>query len=77
MHDTMIDGEKSEYVRLGYEPQHYALLIDQYENKYTEEDFKKGLLYAIGRFIEEHPEWVIHETYENNNGLTILKKNIM
>lgn len=77
MHDTTIDGERSEYVRLGYEPQHYAALIERYNNKYTEEEFKKGLLYAIGRFIEEHPEWIIHETYENNNGLTILKKNIM
>lgn len=77
MHDTTIDGETSEYVRLGYEPQHYQSLVEQYDHKYTEEDFKQGLLYAIGEFLEEHPEWDIHETYQNNNGLTILKKNIM
>lgn len=77
MHDTTIDGETSECVRLGYEPQHYAQLLQQYDNKYTEEEFKQGLLYAIGHFLEEYPEWEIHETYHNNNGLTILKKNIM
>lgn len=77
MHDTTIDGERSEYVRLGYEPQHYAQLLQLYDNKYTEDEFKQGLLYAIGRFVEEHPEWDIHETFSNNNGLTVLKKNIM
>lgn len=73
LHDTMIDGERSEYVRLGYEPQHYQHLIEQYGGKYTEEDFKKGLLFALGEFIEENPRWQIWESHDNNNGLTILK----
>lgn len=73
LHDTTIDGEKSEYVRLGYESQHYKFLVERYNNKYSEEDFKKGLLFAIGRFIEENPRWQIWETYDNNNGLTVLK----
>lgn len=73
LHDTEIDGEKSEYVRIGYEPQHYQMLIQAYGGKYTEEEFKQGLLYALGHFIEENPQWQIWETYENNNGLTILK----
>lgn len=73
LHDTTIDGEKSEYVRLKYESQHYKSIIEQYDNKYIEEDFKKGVLYAIGRFIEENPRWQIWETYDNNNGLTVLK----
>jgi hypothetical protein len=33
-----------------------------------------GLMKAIYEFIEENPFWVIHEKYENNNGLTILKR---
>lgn len=73
LHDTTIDGERSEYVRLGYEPQHYQMLVEQYGGKYTEEDFKKGLMYALGEFIEENPRWQIWESKENNNGLTILK----
>jgi hypothetical protein len=33
-----------------------------------------GLWPAITLFLYEHPEWVIHEKFENNNGLTILKR---
>lgn len=73
LHDTTIDGETSEYVRLGYEPQHYQSLVERYGGKYTEEDFKKGLMYALGEFIEDYPRWQIWQSYENNNGLTILK----
>lgn len=73
LHDTTIDGETSECVRLGFEPQHYKSLIERYGGKYTEEDFKKGLMYALGEFIEDHPRWQIWESKENNNGLTILK----
>ena len=74
-HDTQIDGITSEYVRLGYEPQHYKTLIEMYKNKYTEEEFKKGLKFAIDRWISENPEWSVEKVYENNNGLTILRKN--
>jgi len=35
---------------------------------------KKGLIPAINEFLEEHKEWNVHETYINNNGLTILKR---
>jgi hypothetical protein len=73
LHDTTIDGEKSECVRLGYEPQHYQHLVEMYGSKYTEDDFKKGLLFALGEFIEEHPRWQIWESHDNNNGLTVLK----
>jgi hypothetical protein len=35
---------------------------------------KKGLIPAINEFLEEYKEWNVHETYTNNNGLTILKR---
>lgn len=74
LHDTTIDGITSEYVRLRYEPQHYQHFVNYYKNKYTEEDFKKGLQFAIDRWLSENPEWKLREKYENNNGLTILHK---
>jgi hypothetical protein len=33
-----------------------------------------GLRPAIAEFVESHPEWVIKEVFENNNGLTILER---
>ena len=35
---------------------------------------KVGLWPAIEEFLEQHPEWVVHDRYVNNNGLTILKR---
>lgn len=35
---------------------------------------KQGLQPAIDEFLEEHPEWLLHEKFANNNGLTILKR---
>ena len=34
----------------------------------------EGLMKAINEFIEMNPSWYIHEKFENNNGLTILKR---
>jgi len=73
LHDTTIDGITSECVRLGYEPRHYDACVKQWNNKYTIEDFKTGLLQGIGQFLEENPEWHLWESYNNNNGLTVLK----
>jgi cephalosporin hydroxylase len=35
----------------------------------------KGIWPAIEEFLAEKPEWEIAEKFENNNGLTILKRN--
>lgn len=34
----------------------------------------KGLWSAIIEFLQESPEWILEKRYENNNGLTILKR---
>ena len=75
LHDVAetTDGITSECIRLKFEPQHYTSLVERYNNKYTEKDFKTGLLEAVGEFIEENPRWQIWETFENNNGLMVLK----
>lgn len=33
-----------------------------------------GMIQAITDFVKEVPNWIIHEVYENNNGLTVLKR---
>lgn len=35
---------------------------------------KVGLWPAIEEFLNDNPQWIIHERYTNNNGLTILAK---
>jgi hypothetical protein len=72
LHDTTIDGQTSECVRMGYEPNMYIGIVKKYQDKYTYDDFKRGLGHAITRFIFEHPEWHVIETFDNNNGLTVL-----
>ena len=34
----------------------------------------KGLMDALDEFLEGNTEWVLHEHYPNNNGLTVLKR---
>lgn len=34
----------------------------------------KGLQFAVDEFLESKPEWQLEKHYENNNGLTILKR---
>jgi hypothetical protein len=38
------------------------------------EEHKTGLIPALNEFLEANPHWVRHEVFENNNGLTILKR---
>lgn len=35
---------------------------------------EKGLWFAIQEFLDENKDWTIEKRYENNNGLTILKR---
>jgi ornithine carbamoyltransferase len=61
LHDTVLFGtedELSSYDVWGWKNEHH----------------KKGLLPAISEFLESNEEWVTHEVFENNNGLTILKR---
>ena len=34
----------------------------------------KGLMPAINEFLEKNTEWVMHEQFTNNNGLTVIKR---
>lgn len=36
-----------------------------------------GLLKAIYEFIDKNPQWIIEETFTNNNGLSILRRTLL
>jgi len=69
LHDTTIDGEKGESVRMNHDIA--ALARD---SGFSEEDIKTGLGKAVKEFIETHPDWKIKEVFTNNNGLTVLER---
>ena len=69
MHDTTVDEWKGESVRVGWNIKKQAE-----ESGFTEEEIQKGLWYAVEEFLNENKEWVLHERFKNNNGLTILKR---
>ena len=41
---------------------------------YTYNELTTGLKFAIDEFLYNNDNWIIHEVFLNNNGLTILKK---
>ena len=70
LHDTTVDGEQGESIRLG------SNIPEQAKSSgFTEEEIGKGLWPAIEEFLLNHPEWRLKERYTNNNGLTVLMRN--
>ena len=71
MHDTTIDAVHGETIRAGWNP------FEQSEKVgFPVSEITKGLWPAIEEFLAEHPEWVLEKRLTNNNGLTILRRNI-
>jgi len=70
MHDTTVDEWEGESIRCGFN-------IDaQVEfSGFPREEITRGLWPAVTEFLSMHPEWVLHERYTNNNGLTVLRRN--
>ena len=69
LHDTTVDGEEGESIRLG------SNIVEQVEKSgFTEEEIRKGLWPAVEEFLAEHPTWILKERYTNNNGLTVLMR---
>ena len=69
MHDTTLDAVWGETIRCGCNPyiqsQTYNMPINE---------IVKGIWPAIQEFLDSHNEWCIDKKYENNNGLTIIKR---
>jgi hypothetical protein len=81
LHDTEGDAVLGETVRFwcDFGPQGggsrgLKTYVKQMADKmgYTEDEASRGLTPAIDEFLEAHPEWKVHEVFQNNNGLTIL-----
>ena len=73
LHDTEVDGLSGESVRMK-ETMYDVLYYCQEVYGCEINDIQKGLRPAIDEFLMANKEWVLHKHYENNNGLTILKR---
>jgi hypothetical protein len=69
MHDTTVDEWEGETIRSNMDYNKQSA-----ETGIPVDEIMKGLWPAIDEFLLLHPEWVLHERYINNNGLTILKR---
>lgn len=69
MHDTTVDGDHGETVRVGWNAQAQSL-----ETGFPVSEITRGLRPAIKEFLAAHPEWDVDAIYTHNNGLTILKR---
>jgi hypothetical protein len=69
MHDTEVDGIYGETIRIGWNAEEQSI-----QSGFPVEEITRGLFPAITEFLQSHEEWVLHEHYNNNNGLTILKR---
>jgi hypothetical protein len=69
LHDTTVDGEIGESVRMGYDIEKEIV-----QSGFTEEEIRKGLWPAVEEFLVDHPEWRLKEKFTNNNGLTVLER---
>ena len=71
LHDTTVDGEYGESIRLKSNIEEEAKT-----SGFTEEEIGKGLWPAVEEFLLNHPEWGLKERYTNNNGLTVLMRKV-
>jgi GR25 family glycosyltransferase involved in LPS biosynthesis/predicted O-methyltransferase YrrM len=69
MHDTSIDAEKGETIRLGLDSMQQA-----FDSGYPLEEIECGLQKAIDEFLFVNREWRVKEVFDNNNGLTVLER---
>jgi hypothetical protein len=69
MHDTEVDKEQGECIRNKWDPDYMV-----YQTEIPREEHCKGLKPAIDEFLELNKDWILHQHFENNNGLTILKR---
>lgn len=69
MHDTTVDEWQGETVRGGQDAESQSKQFG-----YPLEEIQCGLWPAIEEFLAAHPEWVLHERFTNNNGLTVLRR---
>jgi hypothetical protein len=72
MHDTTIDEWNGEVMRYGCNDEKLSFISSQ--TGFPVDEINKGLWPAIQEFLDLNPEWILHERFINNNGLTILRR---
>ena len=71
---------KAELEKHAFQVKKYIILHDTTSYESTDESSYdlvgngKGLWLAIEEFLQDNPDWILHERFTNNNGLTILKR---
>ena len=68
LHDTTIDAVYGESIRLGSD-----IIAQSEQSGIPFEEICRGIWPAIEEFVKEF-NWTILERFDNNNGLTILKR---
>lgn len=69
MHDTTVDEWYGETIRANWNANQQSI-----DSGFPIEEINKGLWPAIEEFLHDNTDWILHERFTNNNGLTILKK---
>jgi len=69
LHDTTVDGEKGESLRMGMN-----ILEQSNQTGIPVDEITKGLWPAVEEFLVAFPHWILKERLINNNGLTILTR---
>jgi hypothetical protein len=69
LHDTEIDGDQGEVLRMGWDARKMAQ-----DTGMKEEELLQGLGRAIQEFLSTFPDWVRQSHFANNNGLTVLAR---
>ena len=71
MHDTTVDEIYGETIR-----NHWNANIQSQQTGIPVEEINKGIWPAVEEFLQNNKGWYLKERYTNNNGLTILSRNI-
>jgi len=69
LHDTTVDEIYGETIRM-----RMNALQQSIDSGFPIEEINKGLWPAVQEFLESTNDWILHERYTNNNGLTILRR---
>ena len=69
LHDTTIDSIYGESIRLGHD-----IITESNNSGIPIDEICRGLQPAIDEFLKDNFQWILHERFENNNGLTILAR---
>jgi hypothetical protein len=69
MHDTVVDAERGETIRCGWNAEKQSE-----ETGIPVHEINLGLRPAIEEFLQDNKDFVLEKHFTNNNGLTILKR---